>query len=560
MSSTVTALNSNYIQIIQSIMEVESQPLTRLTTARDNITTQKTIYTDLNSLFTKLQSSTKAMISSDPFYTFKPGRTVKVLASNNASVLSATAQSTAVAGNYNISVTSLAKAHRVMSTKQSGMTTDLNLSGSFVLGGAGTLSNATTEAGSVESFAVSANVASGANELGTGKYFTETRYNTDHWEYRLVDSSGAKVDLPAGNSSGWSTVPDAGGAVDTGRGLTINFGTSMQAHTYKNGAPSFTYTGGGRATISVATTDSLVDIASKINNTTFTPGKEIQANIIDSQLVLTAKQTGTAYTVSAKDSTGTVLQSLGLVDASGAFLNERAASDAKFTINDLPEITRSSNTGITDVINGLTINLASDAEGKTASLEVTADETDEKAVVDTFISNFNEMTKYLSAKLTTVKQADGTYKRGALAGESSLFSLRMDMMRMINSDSVNAGTLKNLAEIGLSLDTTGNLKISNSSKLETALTTNKTNVSKLVDTIMTKLDKTLDRYTGSSGFISLAQRRLDTDLDNTNNQITTLNQRLDKREALLYNQYAQTQAMLAEMSATQSTLAAIYST
>jgi flagellar hook-associated protein 2 len=555
--STITALDSSYISIINSMMQIESQPLNRLTTARDNITVQKAVYTDLSSMFNKLQSSTKSLISSDPFYTFKPGRSVNVIAANNAKVLTATASSTAIPGNYSIAVTSLAKAHRVMSTKQSGMTTDLGLTGTFLLGGPGSISSSTVQAGTVESFAVSNTLASGQNELGDGKYFAETRYNTDHWEYRLVDEQGEKVDLPAGDIDGWKPAPE-GGAVDTGRGLTINFGATMEEFTYDAGAPSVTYTGGGRASITVSNTDSLVDIASMINNTTFSTGKEIQATIIDSQLVLTTKQTGTAYKVAASDISGTVLQSLGMVNASGAYLHERAATDAKFTINDLPEITRSSNTGITDIISGLTINFASDAEGKTANLEISADETNEKTAINDFITNFNGLTSYLNAKLTTTKQGDGSYKRGALAGESSLFSMRMEMMRMINGDSVNTGTLRNLSEVGLSIDSTGKLTISDATKLDQALSSNKSNVSKLVDSIMAKLDKSLDRYTNSSGYMKTAQTRLDSDLENTNTQITTLNQRLDKREQLLYNQFAQTQAMLAEMTATQTRLAALF--
>jgi flagellar hook-associated protein 2 len=558
MSTTVTALDSTYIQIINNQIEIESQPLTNLTTQRDTINVQKGIYSDLSSLFSKLQSSTRAMISANAFYSFTPGRSVKVLASNNATVLSASAYSTAAPGTYSVSVSALAKADRVIGTKKSSMTGDLGLSGTFQLGGAGSVSAATTQTGTVEGFSASANLGSGQSELDSGAYSVETRFATDHWEYRLVDSVGTGVQLPSADADGWKTAPTSGGVVDTGRGLSINFGTSMQEYTKSSGAPSVTYTAGGRASISVSTTDSLSEIASAINNATYASGKEIQATVIDAQLVLTTKHTGAAYKISANDVSGTVLQSLGIVDAQGAFRNERVGSDARFTVNDMDEITRSSNTGITDVINGLTIDLASDAEGKTANLDVAADESNEKSVLNDFITNFNSMTAYLSDKLTTVKQADGTYKRGALAGDSSLFSLRVDLMRLVNADSVNTGTLRNLSEIGLTLNGSMKLTISDSSKLESALLSNKSNVTKLVDSIMSRLDKTLDRFTSTSGYLKTTQERLDLNMQNANTQITAMNQRLAKRREYLYNQYAQAQATLSELSATQSYITSVF--
>ena len=62
----------------------------------------------------------------------------------------------------------------------------------------------------------------------------------------------------------------------------------------------------------------------------------------------------------------------------------------------------------------------------------------------------------------------------------------MNMVRSINSDAANSGTLKNLSEIGITIGDDLTLKISDSSKLTNALVKDKDNVTALLDTVMGK--------------------------------------------------------------------------
>jgi flagellar capping protein FliD len=49
----------------------------------------------------------------------------------------------------------------------------------------------------------------------------------------------------------------------------------------------------------------------------------------------------------------------------------QVAQNAKFQVNGM-DVSRASNSNLTDVIDGVTVNLASDAAGKTANLTITA--------------------------------------------------------------------------------------------------------------------------------------------------------------------------------------------
>lgn len=441
-------LDTQYLQMINSLMEIERQPLVKLQEQRDNFNVRKGIYADLKSNLDKLQTSAKALISTDTSYAFTSGRKISVQASEGSTVVTASATSSAAVASYTLHVTSRAKAHSAISDQQASMSTAMNLSGTITVGG---------------------------------------------------------------------------------------------------------------VSLNVLTSDSLASLANKINNASYETGNEVVATVVDARLILSAKSTGTGHAVTASDTMGSVLQTLGVLQSDGiTFKNESVASDAVFTINDLPEITRSSNTGLADVINGVTINLAADAEGKDATIDIQADSKSEGDAFQTFLNDFNNLTNYLEGKLSTKKQADGTYKRGSLAGDTSLYSLRLDLLRQVNTDVTNDGTFKNLSQVGISLDSSMKLTISDSSKFSEALQTNKANVTRLIDAMMDKINTMVGRFTGTDGYVSTLTKSIEQQVKQTNSQIDQMEERLDAKELSLFNQFAQAQAQITEMLYTQQRLSALY--
>ena len=85
--------------------------------------------------------------------------------------------------------------------------------------------------GTVSGFAVSPEVRTGGQELPTDSYYVEIQPGDQNaaWQFRLVNNDAEPVDIvPIDNASGalteeWQAIPTAGGEVDTGRGLTLDF-------------------------------------------------------------------------------------------------------------------------------------------------------------------------------------------------------------------------------------------------------------------------------------------------------------------------------------------------
>lgn len=431
-SSTGT-LSSYFTSLITNIMTVESQPLKRAQTARDQITVRRNLFNQVNTKLKDLQASVKALLSTDASYAFESGRTTKVTAPSGSTVLTATAGSAAVVGNYAITVNSLAAVHRVNGDAQTAANTALGYAGSFTL-------------------------------------------------------NGVAIDVEAN--------------------------------------------------------DTLIDVANNINNATYADGKAVRASIVDKRLVLENEYGGEGNTIAAADVSGGILQGLGVLAAGGAFAHVlQTPTTASLTVNGLT-LTRDHNSGLTDVVNGLTINLAADGLGKTAEISVGSDSTPEKTAVNDFITKFNSLQTYLTQQSAVdVSGAGGasntTYSRGPLAGEQIFTELRSTLFTSFIGTSSSTGSLKALRDIGITIDDNLKASISDTTKFEEALTTKRGDVVKLLDSVMESVNTSLGRFTGTSGFMQQRFTSFENEQTNLTQQIADMTVRLNDRQTALTVQYSQ---------------------
>jgi flagellar hook-associated protein 2 len=556
-------LDSSYVGIIRNLMVIERQPLDRLEAQRDNIEIQKAIYSDLNGMLSAFQTSAKSLLSTDPTYSFQPGRTASLSGlTTGISFGSVSAGSAAVPASYELSVTNLAREHRVRSKELQYSTQQLGMSGSFTIGGAQVSAATSTASSSVNSIST-AQVASTKTELGSGKYYVETRQNSGSWQFRLVDADGKAVSVKKHSAASdytadWQNIPAGGGAYDTGRGLQIDFTAGgYTAGTRGFGAAEVNLTAKG-ASISVDATSTLVDIASSINNAKYAEGNEVVATIVNNQLLLSAKYGGDNRVIQVQDVTGTILNDLEIYNGSTFTHEMQTAASANFSVNGLA-VKRSANTGLTDVINGVTLNLVKDSEGKTATLNVvsTIDENEKK--IGSFVTEYNKLLSYLSAKIATTKNADDTYTRGALSGDMVFTNLRYDLLRLSTAGQVNAGSFTRLSELGITMSNDLKLSVSDSSKLKTALTNDRSSVISLLDSVMNQMNTKVSRFLGTSGYLTTASQAIDRQVKNTKTQISNLETRLSKREEYLYQQYAQLQSQIMTMTYQSQQFGSMYS-
>ncbi|MRS03753.1 hypothetical protein EG832_11120 [bacterium] len=333
--------------------------------------------------------------------------------------------------------------------------------------------------------------------------------------------------------------------------MTIEFGTDSSkfvAASKSNGASSVVYKAKGAA-VDVNSSMSLNDIAYAINSGTYASGNEVVATVINNQLLLTSKLSGAAHKIQAS---GQVLQDLGVLSGS-AFKNVmQTAKDATFKVNGL-SVTRSQNSALTDVISGVTLNLASDAEGKSATLNIASDNTSQKNAITTFITNFNAVQTYIGTNVAVTKNSDGTYTRGALSGDQGIISLRNSLFSLAGNLDTSASVIKSLSDIGITLDGNLTMAIENSSKLENALNNNFSEVISTIDRVMKSVTTKLDRYTGTTSYVDQLIKANATKTIAVGESIINMNKRLDAREQVLIKYYADMQSQMNLISSTQNT-------
>jgi len=307
---------------------------------------------------------------------------------------------------------------------------------------------------------------------------------------------------------------------------------------------SFTING---VQVSATATDSLDTIRDNINAAvtsaidaaTLTTDKSFTASIIDGYLVIAADSTGQDYRLTATDDTGTVLQSLGVLNGSGGWANQlQDGIYANFTLNGIT-ITRNSNTDITDVVNGMTLNLV--AAGS-ATLTVAPDTSSATTKINTFISKLNDLTSWLAAKTGNTKGTDGTYTRGVLASNIGLHNLRRTIVQTVFSTWSAApatATYTRLDQLGIELGDQLSVSLADSSKLSTGMSNQYSEVVDLFDAVMTNVSNLLSPYTqGTDTLVDKMKSAADSALTSQDNKVTKLEASAARREELIRNQIA----------------------
>lgn len=558
MTESINGLSSNFTLIIDSIMTYERQPLQTLTSQKDQINVRRGAFLDLSNKLNSLQSAVRGLVSSDVLSVLKPGRTVSVTPGLvNTSVATANVESSAIPGTYELSVTRLARAERYTSAVQTSARQALGKLGALWVGGTDQPAAAIgSDAGGVleaDSAAVSV-VTAGQRELSSGAYTVETRETETGRQFRLVDADGKAVQVADRSRSGamtasWQDLPT--GEFDTGRGLTLSFTGAV------GDAATVNYTARG-VRIEVSTTDSLVSIANKINESLQPGGHDAVASVVGSQLVLTAAATGDQHTVQLleENTLDPETSLLGLT-------RTQTAQNALFTMNGV-EFNTQANTGLKDVVLGMTINLAADAQStdgsaRTAVIQVNKDYSTATTGVQTFISKFNEVQSYIASKTAITKTDDKTFTRGVMANDTNFNDLRDRLFSFAMFQSSSNSTFRSLNSLGISIGSDMTLSISDSSKLQNALENNFEDASSLLNEVMQKMYSQLQSYTKTDGYMSTVIKGFDSQTKELTYSITSLETRLAERKEQLVAQYGEMQAMLLSMSYQQQTLNSMFS-
>jgi flagellar hook-associated protein 2 len=535
--SQIRKLATTFQTAISATIDSESAPLKKVQSQKDAIDIRRAVYTDMKTNFDGLQSAIQALISTQASYglNLNPKTSISP-AIAGSTVFSAVASDSAPSGEYDISVTDLAKANTIASADEGSADVALGKSGIIYLGGNGVTSTVTafTPGTSLLNAVASNSVAEGQRELGSGNYSVQVRDLDGTRQFRLVNADGAAVSIRNGNdtsyTTAWQTMTD--GTVDTGRGLTLTLSSVGSV-----GSTGLTYTAKGTS-ITVTAADTLRTIAKAINLASQPEGRDFKATLVANKLVLTGAQTGSNHGLLFTDSVG-----LGLTD------ELQVAQNATFNVNGM-DVSRASNSGLTDVIEGLTLNLASDAKGKSAHLSVASTSDKATATINTLVSKFNAALTHLTQKMAITSSTSGTtttYTRNALTNDTVFSTLRSDMYSRISRSYTNSGSIKSLADIGLSLDK--DLKLTfDSTKFSTALQNHSADVTALLDTAMGQFSTVLTGYTGVNGALQRSINSMDDQKKTYDSRIDKYTDSLTMRKQSLFNTYLDMQTQLVEMN------------
>src|SRR5690606_5809651 len=248
---------------------------------------------------------------------------------------------------------------------------------------------------------------------------------------------------------------------------------------------------------------SLKDLRDAIND----QNKGVQASIVNDgsgtpyRLVMTSAKTGTEEAISGVSFSGGLGSALSLDGAS-----EVTARNAEFTINGIAMQSQSNK--VEDAIQGVTLNLVEEGE---SSLDITRDTDAIKKAVNDFVSAFNNLKESIGS-LTSFNSETG--ESGELIGNSTVRRIESEL-RGVLSAGVDEGEYRVLADLGVSLQRDGTLKV-NDEDLDEAISNNLEGVSRFFvgrdenDGIIGKLDSALEDMLEDDGMIDLVTEGLET--------------------------------------------------
>lgn len=315
------------------------------------------------------------------------------------------------------------------------------------------------------------------------------------------------------------------------------------------GAGSLTLSVGGKSTdLTISATDTVADIAAKINAASDNPG--VTATVVNgasgAQLLLSSSQTGVenGFSVTAGSGSSSGLAALATkLDTSGA----SEAKDAVFSLDGI-SITSASNS-VSGAIDGVTLNLS--AEGST-TLTVTRDDSVATKAVQGFVDAYNSYVKTVHTLSSYDKESR---QAGILLGDTTLSSVQRQVSSVLGSK-VAGNSIGSLAALGITRSADGTLAL-DSAKLATSLQSNTSGVKDLFagpNGYAKRLNSALDGFTAFDGVIATRQQSLNDSLSKLDTQQSQLDARLSVYEKQLRDQYAQLDTLMSSLNNTSTYL------
>ena len=409
-----------------------------------------------------------------------------------------------------------------------------------------------------------------ANKLNTGALWSQTgARSSDDAAVGVVGGSGAaagnysvSVSKLASNQTvvAATSLNSASAAVGSGT-MTLELGEWEQEP-----LQFVPHVGRNATTVNVEADDTLATLRDKIN----AAGAGVTAALVtDStgvRLSLRSTDSGkeNGFRVQVSDNDGTPTDNSGLSrfafdpanNTSGTEL-KRPGSNAEAVVNGIP--VSSASNQLEGVVEGVTFQLRKENFGS-AEISVTSDSEAVKKAIQAFADGYNELAKNISEQT----RYDATSKQGGpLQGDSAVGTIQRQLRGLINSPTGASSNFARLSDVGLQLQRDGTITV-NATKLQAALA----NPSELKKAF-TNLDaggnsansgfarRYADLATqvlGSDGTLTTRTQSLQKMLSKNSEAQTRLNERVDRFQQRLVQQYTALDGNLSRLNALSSSV------
>ncbi|PZU06164.1 flagellar filament capping protein FliD [Sphingomonas sp.] len=290
----------------------------------------------------------------------------------------------------------------------------------------------------------------------------------------VTDANGARLTLkgPTGAANAFTITPAPGS--DSGlsalaygasgmsvSGSAVVSPTLSDAMTAAVGQGSYTLTvGGSSQTLTIdSSNDNLTGMADAINGAGLGLTATIVTDSSGSRLSITdGSGNAPSFTLApGSDAQSTAARFTYPVTANG-MTQAQAAQDAIVRIDGV-DITRSSNT-IDDLIDGVTLKLASASPNETISLGATRPTDAIKQAVSDYVAAYNELKAQIdTATASSTTDADGNVTTGPLYNNSAIRQMMKQLSQLTSTVLNTSGGPRTLAEIGVKTNRDGTLSL-----------------------------------------------------------------------------------------------------
>ncbi len=317
---------------------------------------------------------------------------------------------------------------------------------------------------------------------------------------------------------------------------------------------SFTPGTGTPVDIAIAATDTLSDVASKINGA----GAGVTASILKDasgeRLLLRGKNTGedAGFRLSVTDDDGVNDDAAGLSRLVAGSSVSQYAANAKATVNGIA-VSSATNT-FANTVSGVTFNALA-VTTSAVDITVAKDNSSIKKNIEDFVAAYNAINDVLN-EATAYDAA--TKKGGLLQGDSTAITLQNNLRNVLQSVSTASSTYQRLSDIGVAQQRGGSLTI-DSTKLAAALDNAdevknmfRSTESGAAEGIAVKIKAMATTLLATNGFFKTKDDSLKLSLTRNSKEQARVNEKAANVEAQLNRRYSALDSKLATLNALNS--------